>query len=228
MSRSTSLRKFLTAEVIAKLVDEKTLARGADYFERGAVTLVDVLPSKVVAEVLGTDSYDVRIYAADRGRLGYECNCPVGHEGVFCKHCVATALAWFGQGEVVAADGAVPGQEKPTAKKSRAKGRPRTQAEVIHAFLQTKDAHELRDMLMQASQANKPLRDKLLMMARTSGGADMASLRDAVRHATRTSGFMGRHESVRISAIVDACFSVIVDGVSARSRTRRGCAQAMV
>jgi hypothetical protein len=33
---------------------------------------------------------------------------------------------------------------------------------------------------------------------------------------------------VRISAIVDACFSLIVDGVSARSRTRRGCAQAMV
>ena len=34
--------------------------------------------------------------------------------------------------------------------------------------------------------------------------------------------------TMRISAIVDACFSVIVDGVSARSRTRRGCAQAMV
>lgn len=35
-------------------------------------------------------------------------------------------------------------------------------------------------------------------------------------------------EQLRISAIVDACFSLIVDGVSARSRTRRGCAQAMV
>jgi len=32
---------------------------------------------------------------------------------------------------------------------------------------------------------------------------------------------------VRISAIVDACFSLIVDGVSARSWTRWGSAQAM-
>ena len=31
---------------------------------------------------------------------------------------------------------------------------------------------------------------------------------------------------VRISAIVDACFRLIVDGVSAPSWTRRGCAQA--
>jgi uncharacterized Zn finger protein len=197
MKTPALLRKLLSAEAIAKLVDEKTLARGGDYFKRGAVTLVEVLPSEVVAEVLGTDSYDVRIYAADKGKLGYECNCPMGHDGVFCKHCVATALAWFGQGEIVAADGSGSDKGEARGQKPRAKGRPHTQAEVIQSFLQTKDAHELRDLLMQASQQNKPLRDKLLMMARTSGGADMASLRDTVRHATRSSGFMGGHESAR-------------------------------
>ena len=197
MNRQSLLRKVLTAEAIAKRIDEKTMARGSEYFKRGAVTLVDVLPSEVVAEVLGTDSYDVRIYVVDTGKLGYECNCPVGHEGVFCKHCVATALAWLGQGGVEAADGDLVGQEEPKAKKARAKGRPHTQAEIIQSFLQTKDAHELRDMLMEASQQNKPLRDKLLLMARTTGGADLASLRDAVRHATRTSGFLGWNETPR-------------------------------
>jgi uncharacterized Zn finger protein len=197
MKAVPSLRKLLTAEAIAKLVDEKTLARGTAYFEHGAVTLVDVLPGEVVAEVLGTDSYDVRIFVGEKGKLGYECNCPIGHDGVFCKHCVATALAWFGQGEVVAADSAVRGQEHSTAKKPRAKARPHTQAEVIQSFLQTKDAHELRDLLMEASQQSKPLRDKLLLMARTSGGADLASLRDAVRHATRVSGFLGWNETAR-------------------------------
>jgi uncharacterized Zn finger protein len=195
MKAAPSLRELLTAEAIAKLVDEKTLARGAAYFEHGAVTLVDVLPGEVVAEVLGTDSYDVRMYVSDKGRLGYECNCPVGHDGVFCKHCVATALAWFGQGEVVAADSSARGKERSTAKMPRAKGRPHTQAEVIQSFLQTKDAHELRDLLMEASQQSKPLRDKLLLMARTSGGADMASLKEAVRQATRTSGFLGWNET---------------------------------
>ena len=197
MNRQPPLRKLLTAEAIAKLVDERTLARGAEYFERGMVTLVDVLPSEVVAEVLGTDSYDVRLYAADKGKLGYECSCPIGRDGVFCKHCVATALAWLGQGGVVAADGDVTGQEEPKAKKARAKGRPHTQAEVIQSFLQTKDADELRDLLMEASQQSKPLRDKLLLMARTSGGADVASLKDAVRHATRVSGFLGWNETAR-------------------------------
>jgi hypothetical protein len=33
-------------------------------------------------------------------------------------------------------------------------------------------------------------------------------------------------DEVRISAIVDACFNLIVDGVSEPSWTRRGCAQA--
>jgi hypothetical protein len=32
-------------------------------------------------------------------------------------------------------------------------------------------------------------------------------------------------QELRISAIVDACFRLIVDGVSAPSWTRRGCAQ---
>ena len=31
----------------------------------------------------------------DEGVLDYTCNCPVGSEGTFCKHCIATALAWL-------------------------------------------------------------------------------------------------------------------------------------
>ena len=209
MSRQPPLRKLLTAEAIAKRIDEKTMARGSEYFERGAVKLVDVLPSEVVAEVLGTDSFDVRIYVGDKGRLGYECNCPVGHDGVFCKHLVATALAWFGQGEIVAADGGASDKGEARGKKPRAKGRPHTQAEIIQSFLQTKDAHELRDMLMEASQQNKPLRDKLLLMARTTGGADLASLKDAVRHATRVSGFLGWNETARYAKQLDDLASML-------------------
>ena len=197
MSRQPPLRKVLTAEAIAKLVDDNTLLRGATYFERGLVTLVDVLPSEVVAEVLSTDSYDVRLYVRGDGMLGHECNCPVGHDGLFCKHCVATATAWWKRGDLVAGDSASQDQAQPNAKKPRAKGRPHTQAEVIHTFLQTKEAHELRDLLMEASQKNKALRDRLLMMARTSGGADLVSLKDAVRHATRVSGFLGWNETAR-------------------------------
>ena len=33
--------------------------------------------------------------AADDGVLDYSCDCPVGSDGAFCKHCVAAALAWL-------------------------------------------------------------------------------------------------------------------------------------
>jgi len=197
MKSPRPLRKLLTPEAIARLVDDKTLNRGANYFERGVVTLVDVLRDEVVAEVLGTDAYDVRIFSRDDGKLGYECNCPVGHDGLFCKHCVATALAWFAQGKAMTPDAEAICKETPAAKKPHTKRRPHTQAEIIHSFLLDKDAHELRELLMDASQQSKPLRDKLLMMARAGGGADMASLKDAVRHATRVSGFLGWNETAR-------------------------------
>ena len=40
------------------------------------------------------------------------------------------------------------------------------------------------------------------------------------------SQYLWGNRHLRISAIVDACFRLIVDGVSAPSWTRRGCAQA--
>lgn len=203
MKNLSTLGKLLTAEAVAKLADDKTLSRGADYFQRGAVTLVDVLPGEVVAEVLGADSYDVRIYVRDNGKLGYECNCPVGHDGLFCKHCMATALAWFAQQEGTPSSADVADEGEKTLKTPRAKARPHTQAEIILSFLQGKDAHELSALLMEASQQSKPLRDKLLLMARASGGAGLASLKDAVRHATRVSGFLGWNETARYAQQVE-------------------------
>jgi hypothetical protein len=37
----------------------------------------------------------VRLAAGSDGELEYECNCPVGDEGTFCKHAVAVALSWL-------------------------------------------------------------------------------------------------------------------------------------
>jgi uncharacterized Zn finger protein len=54
----------------------------------------------VTATVDGTSVYRVTLENTVKGLYG-RCSCPYGQEGMFCKHCVATPLAWLdGGGEV--------------------------------------------------------------------------------------------------------------------------------
>jgi hypothetical protein len=58
--------------------------------------------------------------------------------------------------------------------------------------------------------------DKFLLLVRGNGAVSQPLARKVLNALA----------NLRISAIVDACFGVIVDGVSEPSWTRRGCAQA--
>lgn len=73
---------------------ERGYARGAAYFESGAVTDLVVSDETINARVTGSDEYAVQLWN-DRGELGYSFTCPVGDDGVFCKHGVAAGLAWL-------------------------------------------------------------------------------------------------------------------------------------
>lgn len=46
-----------------------------------------------MATVRGTRDYRVTLWVED-GDLASSCTCPVGGDGLFCKHCVAVALAY--------------------------------------------------------------------------------------------------------------------------------------
>ena len=90
--------KLITEVTLARLAGEKSFARGAGYFESGAV--VDLVQTRdaISARVLGSDEYRVEL-RPDRDVLAASCTCPVGEEGEFCKHAVAAGLAWLGRGE---------------------------------------------------------------------------------------------------------------------------------
>ena len=72
--------------------------RGEDYFQRGLVMQLTERNGDVSALVRGTRDYAV-VMRLDYGIAAYECSCPVGIRGEFCKHCVATALAWIKEQE---------------------------------------------------------------------------------------------------------------------------------
>jgi hypothetical protein len=78
------------------------VAAGPKAFARGrkivdAVSSLHTTADGVRAVVHGTSEYAVFLGPASPGLIG-ECDCPVGADGTFCKHCVAVGLAMLGQG----------------------------------------------------------------------------------------------------------------------------------
>ncbi|CAG9173466.1 hypothetical protein LMG23992_02461 [Cupriavidus laharis] len=180
MSETPKLAEILTLDEIQSLADAKTFARGLAYFHDGAVSRLEEGEGTVRASVRGTRPYRVELAVADDGELAYVCNCPVGDDGIFCKHAVSVALSWLeNSGEEVFH------AEKDTQQKPRKKRK--TYAELIREYVETLDKSELQELLLEAADLDLTLRDKLLLAARTAQATDLPSMKAAVRQATRIS-----------------------------------------
>lgn len=77
---------------LRKLAGEKVFARGEDYFSEGQVQVLFVEPRRVVAQVVGTETYRTVLKGAGKAIDG-DCSCPAFEDWGFCKHMVALALA---------------------------------------------------------------------------------------------------------------------------------------
>jgi uncharacterized Zn finger protein len=187
MSQSAKLSEVLTLAAVQSLADTKTFARGKAYFHDGVVSRLEERDDVVRATVRGTHRYRVEL-AADDGELAYDCNCPVGDEGAFCKHAVAVALSWLENS----------GEEVFHAEES-AQGKPRkkrkTFEELIREYVTTLDKDALLELLMDAVERDLTLRDKLVFAARAAGASDLPGMKAAVRQATRISRPLDWRES---------------------------------
>jgi hypothetical protein len=89
-----TLTELLTREMLRRLGGQRSFERGEEYAELGAVGSLRWDDASVGASVQGMDRYRVRLEIAG-GKLAGSCTCPVGRDGLFCKHCVAVGLAWL-------------------------------------------------------------------------------------------------------------------------------------
>ncbi len=87
----SELDKSLTHDALLALAGERYFERGEGYHRGGHVYSLVEYDGVIVAKVAGTDEYRVRLWAEDG--LAYTCDCPLGVDGAFCKHCVAAGLA---------------------------------------------------------------------------------------------------------------------------------------
>jgi uncharacterized Zn finger protein len=159
---SGELSQVLDTATVAGLASARSYERGLAYLEAGRVGPLRASAGRVDATVQGSEAYSVEL-RAEGEELRFSCSCPIGHEGAFCKHCVAVALAWLGE----------PGDPTPTLDDAR-------------SHLESLPQSELVELLIDHAHEDEALaRQLLLRVARPASGtaADVASLRALVERA---------------------------------------------
>ncbi len=187
------LSTVLNERLLEALASPRSYGRGVIYLEEGRVGPLRASTGGVAATVTGAEAYVVEL-SAERGRLRHACSCPVGLDGAFCKHCVAVALAWLG-------DGATP----PTLEDAR-------------AHLETLPRGALVELLIDRAQGDATLARKLsLMSARQAGGreVDRASLCALIDQAFACEGFVHYRDVHGYVCAIEEAIDVL-DGVLAQ------------
>ena len=159
----SDLVENLTREVMLELAGETYFERGEGYYQGGHVYDLVEHGGVIVAKVAGTEDYRVRLWAEDG--LAYSCDCPLGLDGEFCKHCVAAGLAWLeGDNSEDAPGGSATMDD-------------------VRTYLEDQDKDLLVRIVMEQAMEDEGLRERLLLRASRMGGLDLAAFRRAVDDA---------------------------------------------
>jgi uncharacterized Zn finger protein len=209
MTEAGQLKNVLTRHALQQLAGARSFERGEDYFAAGQVISLVEHAGKLTATVHGTEVYRVKISIRD-GALDYDCTCPMGADGAFCKHCVAVGLAWLTDD---------PG--KSPTKEAKAADTPVVTLEDARAWLAEQNKPKLVEMLLDQAAMDAHLRERLLLQAAKAAGqgANVAAIRKALDRATRTGEFVdyraARDFSLGIDQVVDSIADLLKAGCAA-------------
>ena len=157
---------------VRELAGDKVFGRGEEYYRDGQVQILSIEPSRVLAQVAGSEDY--RTTLTGRGKtIDGHCSCPAFTDWGFCKHMVAVALA------VNATDD----------RESEGGGAlPR-----IREHLKTKSVSDLAEMIVGLAERDSQLFRKLELAAAGTQADDAtleARLRKAIDGATRVGHYI--------------------------------------
>ena len=153
----------------------------------GRVARIEEHDGAIEAAVRGTRSYRTKLSQPD-GKLRFSCTCPLGEEGLCCKHVVALALAWLGEGPP-------PGDPEEESAASGPIGE--IHAEDVRRHLLARDKSDLIDILLEQAQGDDRLMRRLLVETSRSRGQDVEAevLRGVIDDAVSHGGFVGWREA---------------------------------
>ncbi len=168
--KQCTFTEILHPDFLRNLAGERSLERGKNYFRQGKVRSLAQYGDEISAEVWGQYQYTVRLWL-HKGQLDYQCSCPVGRDGAFCKHAVATAFAW------------IDGQPKVGEVRKDTGGR-NTPMERLKAYLQGRSHDDLVEIILQQAMADASWRDRLCMKsAAVEDAPDIRQFRTALVRA---------------------------------------------
>ncbi|NLH50763.1 MAG: hypothetical protein GX444_19485 [Myxococcales bacterium] len=204
---NSSLDLLLSHDALRRLADGKSFIRGVEYFNAGLAESMTEYEGVITAKVLGSYEYRVRLWV-NGDALDYECSCPRGEDGDFCKHCVAVGLAWLAQKE-------------PGARKRKTRKKPDVTMEDVRDHLLKQEKPQLVDLLMQQVIDDDALRQSLVLevLSARGGRIDIDAYKSAIDQATRTGGYVeygaARDYACGIDNIADSLEEFLEKGFAA-------------
>ena len=186
-----TLAELLTKETLESAAFGESYSRGKRYFEQGRVKALKESEGAVSARVRGSAWYDVELRAEPVGLRG-RCSCPVGLDGLFCKHCVATGLAWLVRQALSAHETAGSGSQQ-----------------AVRDYLVGLSKEKLAELVMEQAQADPDLKQRLVLAVARSrpAGPDLDAIEAAIVEATRAgepwSQLRDRHQVKKLEAVLD-------------------------
>jgi uncharacterized Zn finger protein len=198
-----TLSDVLSKETLASATFGESFGRGKRYLEQGRVKALKESEGVITARVRGADWYDVELHVKS-GELRGACSCPVGSDGLFCKHCVATGLAWLVR-------------QALDANERTGSGSP----QAVRDYLAGLHKDKLVDLVMAQAQTDAALRQRLtLAVARSRpAGPDLDAIEAAIVEATRAgepwSQLRDRHQVKKLEAVLDILKELLDAGQAA-------------
>ncbi|UBF27127.1 SWIM zinc finger family protein [Kovacikia minuta CCNUW1] len=173
---------LLTPDRLKELADDRSYQRGEAYFRQGRVCSVEQQEDTIIARVEGTETYEVKFEIEDQNQLSYQCDCPVGIDGWFCKHCVAVGLAWL----------ANPPQSQKVGK-HRSQSQPSgTSMQDVQRYLEQQDKSDLVKLILERAWKDNGWREQLLLKvaALHPKGVDLKTFQHALKNAIEVGGYI--------------------------------------
>ncbi len=201
------IEEVLDKRAIRRLAGPGSLERGETYFAGGRVRSLVLDDGTITAKVRGRQEYRVRLWAKGTS-VAYSCTCPLGSGGAFCKHCVATGLAWLAR----------PAEVHIASRGARA---PAVTMGDVRAYLAAQDKDALVKMLMDQVREDNRLRERLLIQVARKGskGLNLATFRAAIDNAVDAGGFVDYRSAYQyaegIDQAVDTIKGLLKDGHAA-------------
>lgn len=180
-----TLRDVLTDDLIRDWAGPAYYGRGEGYFFEDRVLHLSERNQKITGTVAGTHNYRVELWA-DGDEFCYACDCPLGLNDEFCKHCLATALQWLDQ-DSHAADGARGGAETGTAAGSE------LNQPDYHDWVMHQDKNALADLLLDRAAEDGELQHRLQLKA-AAADFNLAVYKKLIRQAVGRSRFIDYRE----------------------------------